>query len=113
MPRELIRAPGHDRKRSLGWLAWEWIEHFCVHGPGDVQGSPLNPSLPGALPLDDEFGAFIVDCYALDANGRRLYDAGFISRAKGRAKSELAAFEALFEAFGPCRFAGFAEGGEV
>jgi len=113
MPRELIRAPEHDRNRSLGWLAWAWIEHFCVHGPGDVQGTPLDPELPGSLPLDDEFGGFIVDCYAHDKSGRRLYDDAFVSRAKGRAKSELAAFEALFEAFGPCRFAGFADGGEV
>ena len=113
MPRELIRAPDHDRARSLGWLGWAWIEHFCVHGPGDVQGTSLNPEVPGSLPLDDEFGGIIVDCYAHDAAGRRLYDDAFVSRAKGRAKSELAAFIALFEAFGPCRFAGFAEGGEI
>lgn len=113
MPRELIRAPEHDRERSLGWLAWAWIEHFCIHGPGDVQGSPLDPEVDGALPLDDEFGGFIVDSYALTEDGRRLYDDAFLSRAKGRAKSELAAFLALFEALGPCRFAGFAEGGEV
>lgn len=113
MPRELIRAPEHDRNRSLGWLAWHWIEHFCVHGPGDVQGTPLNPEVNGSLPLDDEFGGFIVDCYALNDAGRRLYDDAFFSRAKGRAKSELAAFIALFEAFGPCRFAGWAAGGEV
>ena len=113
MPRELIHAPDHERKRSLGWLGWAWIEHFCIHGPGDVQGISLDPNLPDSLPLDDEFGGFIVDCYAHDEKGRRLYDDAFISRAKGRAKSELAAFEALFEAFGPCRFAGFAEGGEV
>lgn len=113
MPRELIRAPEHDRARSLGWLAWAWIEHFCVHGPGDVQGVPLSPDVPGSLPLDDEFGGFIVDCYALEPSGRRSYDDGFISRAKGRAKSELAAFVSLFEAFGPCRFEAFAKGGEA
>jgi hypothetical protein len=111
MPRELIRAKEHDRNRSLGWLAWAWIEHFCVHGPGDVQGSPL--SGVDGLPLDDEFGVFVVDSYAHDKSGRRLYDDEFLSRAKGRAKSELGGFLALFEAFGPCRFSGFAEGGEV
>ncbi|MCD0450778.1 hypothetical protein LO762_16495 [Actinocorallia sp. API 0066] len=105
MPRELLRAPGHDRDRSLGNLAWAWIEHFAVHGPGDVQGDPVE--------LDGEFGGFIVDAYALRPEGRRLYDSAVISRGKGRAKSELAAFIALFEAFGPCRFAGFAEGGET
>lgn len=113
MPRELIRAPGHDRARSLGWLAWHWIEHFCVHGPGDVQGVSLNPDEPNSLPLDDEFGGFLLDSYAHDAKGRRLYDDEFLSRAKGRAKSELAAFMVLLEGFGPCRFAGWAKGGET
>lgn len=105
MPRELVRAPDHDRNRSLGWLACAWIEHLCVHGPGDVQGA--------AVALDDEFAGFILDAYALREDGRRLYDSALISRAKGRAKSELAGFTVLLEAFGPCRFAGWAAGGEV
>jgi hypothetical protein len=112
MPHELIRAEDHDRNRSLGWLGLAWIEHFCVHGPGDVQGISLNPSVGGSLPLDDEFAGIIVDNYALETSGRRMYDSVFTSRAKGRAKSELAGFEVLFEGFGPCRFAGFADGGE-
>lgn len=105
MTRELIRAETHDRNRSLGWLACWWIETFCVHGPGDVQGQPVV--------LDDEFAGFILDVYAVDAEGRRNYDSAFISRAKGRAKSELAGFIVLFEAFGPCRFNGFATGSET
>jgi hypothetical protein len=105
MPRELVRAPEHDRGRSLGLLGWAWVEHFCVHGPGDVQGDPVE--------LDGEFGGFIVDAYALREDGRRIYDSAVISRGKGRAKSELAGFIGLFEAFGPCRFAGWATGGEV
>jgi hypothetical protein len=63
--------------------------------------------------LDDEWAAFIVDVYALDAEGRRLYDSAFLSRAKGRAKSELAGFIVLFEAFGPARFDRWADGGET
>jgi len=102
--RELIRSTYHDRKRSLGWLAAWWIESFCVHGPGDVQGTPVQ--------LDDEFYAFLLDVYALDDEGRRLYDSAFLSRAKGRAKSELAGFIVLFEAIGPARFAGWSVGGE-
>ena len=105
MPREQIIAPGHDRNRSLGHLALWWIEQWCVHGPGDVEGEPVE--------LDDEFAGYILDCYALDQGGRRLYDSAFLSRPKGRAKSELAAFIALFEAFGPCRFARWAAGGET
>lgn len=105
VPRELIRAPGHTRRASLGGLAAAWVEHFCVHGPGDVQGEPVL--------LDDERMGFVFDCYALAGDGRRLYDDAFVSRPKGWAKSELAGFICLFEAFGPCRFAGWAKGGEV
>lgn len=102
--RERVYSPEHDRTNSLGWLAIWWIETFCVHGPGDVQGQ--------AVELDDEFSAFILDVYALNKYGRRLYDSAFLSRAKGRAKSELAGFITLFEAIGPARFSGYAEGGE-
>ena len=37
---------------SLGWSAISWIEHYLVHGPGDVQGQPVE--------LDDEFAAHIL-----------------------------------------------------
>lgn len=104
MPRQLITNPEADRDRSLGWLAAWWIETFVVQGPGDVEGEPI---LHG-----DEFTGFIVDCYALDANGRRLIDSAFFSRPKGCNKSGLAAELVLFEALGPCRFAGWAKGGE-
>lgn len=105
VPRELVHAPGHDRDRSLGWLASAWIEHFCVHGPGDVQGDPVE--------LDDEFAGFLLDAYALDPTGRRLYSRAALVRPKGRAKSELAGHVGLFDALGPSRFAGWAAGGEL
>lgn len=105
MPRELIYAPGHDRARSLGLLAAAWIEHFTIHGPGDVQGEPTQ--------LDDEFAGFLTDAYALGDNGRRLYSRAALVRAKGRAKSELAGWIGLWDAFGPSRFGGWARGGEV
>ena len=92
------------------------MEHFCVHGPGDVEGRSLkDPEKldPDGIPLDDELFEWNVDAYALDRHGRRLYDSAFFSRAKGRDKSGHAARFVLFEAFGPCRFAGFAEGGET
>ncbi|WP_171110621.1 MULTISPECIES: Terminase [unclassified Streptomyces] len=112
MPRELVRHPEHTRRRALG-VVLAWIEWFCVHGPGDVQGRGLHPRHGlDALPLDDEFAGLILDCYAHDQTGRRLYDTVAISRAKGRAKSELAGFIGLAEAFAPVRFAGWATGGE-
>jgi hypothetical protein len=104
MPRRLITAPDHDRKRSLGHLVTWWIETLTVHGPGAVVGEPVK--------LEDEYYGFVVDSYALSPLGRRLYDSGFLSRPKGCDKSGLAAKLALAEAFGPVRFAGWAKGGE-
>jgi hypothetical protein len=105
VPRQLVRASTHDRKRSLGWLATEWMEFFCVHGPGDVQGQPVVHG--------DEYTGFIVDCYALSSTGRLLYDSAFLSRPKGADKSGIGARFGMFEALGPCRFKGWAKGGEV
>lgn len=104
MPRRVIQHPEHSRRNSLPIAVW-WIETFTVHGPGDVQGQP---SL-----LVNEFADFVVDCYTHDAKGKRLYDSAFFSRPKGCDKSGLAAKLVLFEAFGPCRFAGWAKGGET
>lgn len=104
MPRTLIKPEGATRKRSLGFIAWWWIETFLVNGPGDAHGTPVKRG--------DEFGGFIVDCYLLDENGDRLVDSAFFSRPKGCDKSGMAAHLAIFEAFGPCRFLGWAEGGE-
>jgi len=105
VPRTVVRAPEHDRARSLGWLCVAWMEFLVRHGPGDVQGEPVAHG--------DEYTGFVVDCYGLDAAGRRLYDSAFLSRPKGCDKSGLAARLSLWEALGPCRFAGWALGGEV
>jgi len=105
VPHVTVRAPGHDRSRSLGWMAVAWMEYFVVHGPGDVQGEPVRHG--------DEYTGFVVDCYAVDDAGKMLYDSAFFSRPKGCDKSGLGARIGLFEAFGPCRFDGWAEGGEV
>lgn len=109
MPRTLVRAHrDEDRYRSLGWLAIAWMEHFCVHGPGDVQGQPVRHG--------DEYTAFIVDAYMVGehpSNAHLIYDSSFLSRPKGCDKSGLGARLAMFEALGPCRFAGWARGGEI
>lgn len=91
--------------RSLGFAVIDWIETFLVHGPGDVEGEPIE--------LDDEFAAFIVRAYAVDPEGRRRIRRAVISRPKGRAKSELAAMLACVEAIGPSRFSHFAKKGEL
>jgi hypothetical protein len=91
--------------RSLGFYAIDWIETFLVHGPGDVQGKSIE--------LDDEFAAFILKTYELDAHGGRKIRRAFLSRSKGRSKSGLAAMIECFEALGECRFDHWAEPGEV
>lgn len=106
MPRRIIRdEKKHDRNVSLGWIGVWWIENFVVHGRGGVQGTPIR--------YGDEFTGFIVDCYALDAFGKRLYNSAFLSRPKGTDKSGLAAALVLLETFGPARYAGIAKGGET
>lgn len=92
-----------DLRRTLGPLVVEWIEANLCHGPGDVQGQPLQ--------LDDEQVAFILRAYAIDANGKRVVRRAVYSRPKGRAKSELAAMIVCAEALGPVRFAGWDEEG--
>jgi phage terminase large subunit-like protein len=105
MMRELVRASEHDRDISLGHFICAWVEQHCVHGPGDVAGLPVD--------LDSEFAGFIVDCYSIGDVGRRLYDSVFMSRPKGRAKSELAGFIVLAEALAPARFDHWALSGEI
>lgn len=91
--------------QSLGFYAIAWIENFLVHGPGDVQGQPIE--------LDDEFAAFILKAYEVAKTGNRKVRRAFLSRAKGRSKSGLAAMIECFEALGECRFDHWAEPGEV
>jgi phage terminase large subunit-like protein len=90
---------------TLGLSILSWIEWYLVHGPGDVEGQLIE--------LDDEFASFILRCYEVNADGTRKVRRATISRPKGRAKSELAAFLACAEAFAPVRFDHFAKRGEV
>jgi phage terminase large subunit-like protein len=90
---------------SLGGLIVEQIEQYLCHGPGDVVGEPIE--------LDDEFFEFIVRCYRISPEtGRRVYRRAFLSRAKGRAKSELAGMLVCAEALFDVRFAGWDAQGE-
>lgn len=89
--------------RTLGPQVVRWIEDELVHGPGDVQGQPVR--------LDDEQVRLVLHAYELDDRGKRLVRRAVYSRAKGRAKTELAAFLVCAEALGPVRFAGWGEDG--
>lgn len=85
---------------SLGYEVLDWVETYCCHGPGDVQGEPLD--------YDDEIRDFLIECYRIDpVTGRRVYQEAILSRPKGRSKSELAGMVVVAEAFGPVRFDGW------
>lgn len=90
---------------SLGYVVLDWIHAYCAHGPGDVQGEPLD--------YDDEIRDFIVNCYELDPRtGRRKIREAILSRPKGRAKSEIAGMVVVAEALGPVRFDGWDADGQ-
>lgn len=90
---------------SLGYELLDWYEACCCHGPGDVQGEPLD--------FDDEYRDFIIEAYRLDPEtGRRVYREVILSRPKGRAKSELAGIVTVGEAIGPARFDGWDADGQ-
>ena len=89
---------------TLGPVVCDWIETYLCHGPGDVQGEPLV--------LDDEYRSFIWKAYELWPRdhvlaGRRVFQRAFLSRPKGRAKSELAGAIGCAEALAPVRFDGW------
>jgi hypothetical protein len=90
---------------SLGYEVLDWIHTYECHGPGDVQGEPLD--------YDDEMRDFVVEAYRIDpVTGRRVYDEAVLSRAKGRAKSETAGHIGIAEAFAPVRFDGWNADGQ-
>lgn len=87
---------------SLGYEVIDWLTEYACHGPGDVQGQPLD------FVADQEMADHIIECYRIDEKtGRRVYDEAVLSRAKGRAKSEIAGLIVVAEAFGPVRFDGW------
>jgi hypothetical protein len=89
---------------TLGESVCEWIEEMLCHGVGDIQGQPVE--------LDDEWRNFIYRAYEIYPKdhplaGRRIFPKAFISRPKGRAKTELAALICCAEALGPTRCDGW------
>lgn len=96
------------QKCSLGYQVVEWLEEFACHGPGDVEGEPLD------FRSDPEAEQFIIDCYELDPlTGRRRVKVGVYSAPKGRAKSEVAGLIGVAEAVSPVvRFDGWDADGQ-
>lgn len=96
--------PGHEC--SLGYEVADWLVENVCHGPGDLQGEhPIR--------LDQEMLDFLIAAYRIDPKtGRRVYDEVVLSRPKGRAKTEIAGWVVLAEAYGPARFSHWDEDGQ-
>ena len=102
-----FRPAFEGQKCSLGYQLIEWLEEFTCHGPGDVQGEPLD------LSIDPEFEQLVIDCYELDPRtGRRVIKRAVDSEPKGRAKSERAGLIGVAEALAPVRFDGWDSDGQ-
>lgn len=85
---------------SIGYAVVDAIQTYMCHGEGDIQGQPAQ--------VDEEMLDHIVECYRIDpVTGRRVFNEAVLSRPKGRAKSEVAAWIATVEGFLPCRFDGW------
>lgn len=92
---------------SLGYEVIDWLTEYACHGPGDVQGDPLDFS------ADPEVEEFIVRAYELDpTTGRRKKSKAVYSAPKGRAKSETAGLIGVAEGLGPVRFDGWDASGQ-
>lgn len=87
-------------RQTLGDAVIVWAMQNLVHA---VTGEPWVP-----LP---EHERFINSWYQIDENGDWVYSQGYVRRARGTAKSPLAAVLAAIELCGPCRFGGWGEDG--
>lgn len=92
---------------SLGYALIDWLQAFACHGPGDVQGEPLDFS------ADPEVEDFLIRAYELNpVTGRRLRSKVVYSAPKGRAKSETAGLVGVAEALAPVRCDGWDADGQ-
>lgn len=95
-----IRPEEPGPEMTLGDQAIIWAMENLVHA---VTGEPWVP-----LP---EHERFINTFYEIDENGQWVYSQAYIRRARGTAKSPLAAVLACIELCGPCRFGGWNDDG--
>ena len=83
-------------EHTLGPQVAAWIETFCVHGPGDILGQPVE--------LTVEEKRLLAWAYELDDDGARVVRRSLVGLPKGSRKTEFAAWVALAETAGPVRF---------
>lgn len=91
---EITLPPGLP-ERTLGWGVIRWIAKYLRHGNGPRAGKPFR--------VTDSQARFLLWFYAVDENGRWLFDRGARRWPKGSGKSPFGAAHALAEFLGPVR----------
>lgn len=79
-------------RRTLGPLAIEWMEHFLIHGEGDLYGEPYR--------LLDWHKDFLLQWYEADDDAspfRWWYEEAVVGAESGASKTEFFAAVAVFE----------------
>lgn len=82
---------------SCGWAALDWAGEWLVQPNGPLAGNRWRPTW--------RQGNFLLWFYAVDEDGRWLFNHAERRLAKGSGKSPFAAVVALIEFAGPCRVA--------
>jgi phage terminase large subunit-like protein len=84
---------------TLGPQVAAWIETFCVHGPGDVMGQPVE--------LTREEKRFLAWAYEVNRDGKRVVRRSLVGLPKGSRKTAFLAWISICEVAGPVRFSHF------
>lgn len=82
--------------KTLGWGVLQWCSKWLVIPDRDDKG--------GRWEFTTEQALFILNLYAVDKNGRRLFKHAQLSRPKGWGKSPVLAALCCVELLGPVRF---------
>lgn len=90
-------------KRTLGWYILAWAFKYLSQPDGPDAGEPFL--------FTDEQMRLLLWWYAVDEQGRFLYNSGVIRRMKGWGKDPLAAAMCLIELCAPTAFSHFAADG--
>ena len=95
----LVTLPAGSPDRTLGFLAGQWAQRWLVQPNGPRAGKPFRFTRGQAR--------FLLWWYAVDDDGRWLFDHGVRRLAKGSGKSPFAAVLSLIEFCAPVRLDDF------
>lgn len=94
----VVTIPDSLPIRSLGWEILDWCQRYIRQPDGGAAGEPWT--------FTDEQIWFVVWFYAVDLEGRWIWNRAVLRRAKGWGKTPLVAALCLAELCGPVRYGG-------